>query len=83
METQELQSTVEAAVSAALNANTHLRDRPLTTAELADRWSCSIGTISEFVQAGILSPMKFSRRTYRYSMESVRAAEKFLEENGG
>lgn len=60
-------------------AQAHMVGRPLTTLELAARWSCCKDVILGHVSTGFLIPLKFSDRMYRFSMEQILKAEKLIE----
>ena len=43
--------------------------------ELAERWSCCIQTIKSREDAGILKPIRFGSRFWRYRLSDVLALE--------
>ncbi len=64
-----------------ITANLHKRpfkepiQQLISRRELAERWGCCVETIKNRERAGILKPIRFGSRSWRYRMSDVLALE--------
>jgi len=47
----------------------------LSRRELAERWSCCVETLKNRERAGLLKPVRFGSRSWRYRLSEILALE--------
>lgn len=58
-------------------------NKNLSVSELCERWSVSKGTVSNYVKAGMVAPIKLNRQVLFPLREVLRAEGKYLKLRGG